>query len=75
MNSDTSILSTASVKTQISQLQNQLKGKLLFAGTAAYDAARQVWNGMINRKPALIVQCLNNDDVIQAVKFARQRRL
>lgn len=75
MNRDTSILSISSAKTQISQLQNQLKGKILFAGTAGYDAARQVWNGMINRKPALIAQCLNSDDVIHAVKFARQNKL
>jgi FAD/FMN-containing dehydrogenase len=75
MNPDTSILSIASAKTQISQLQNQIKGKILFAGTAGYDAARQVWNGMIDRKPALIAQCSTSDDVIHAVKFARQNNL
>ncbi|HDS01957.1 MAG TPA: FAD-binding oxidoreductase [candidate division Zixibacteria bacterium] len=49
-----------------------LKGELIRSGDASYDECRAIWNGMIDRRPALIVRCGNQDDVIAAVKFARQ---
>ena len=57
------------------ELQPSFKGKILFEGDVEYDSARQIWNGMINRKPALIAQCLDKEDIIQAVKFARKNEL
>ena len=57
------------------ELQQSFKGKILFEGDVEYDSARQIWNGMINRKPALIAQCLDKEDIIQAVKFARKNEL
>lgn len=42
---------------------------------ARYDEARSLWNGMIDRKPALIAQCANARDVVNAVKFAREKSL
>ena len=53
----------------------QLHGELLTPVSAGYDEARAVWNGMINRHPALIVRCAHVDDVIHAVNFAREQRL
>jgi len=49
----------------------RLRGPLLRPGDEGYDRARQVWNGMIDRRPALIVQCAGVADVIQAVDFGR----
>src|SRR5437870_3321389 len=49
----------------------ELRGKLLQPGDGEYDAARIVWNGMIDRRPALIARCAGAADVIAAVRFAR----
>lgn len=56
-------------------LKARLRGSLLLPDEAGYDAARAVWNGMIDRKPAVIVRCLGAADVITAVQFAREHRL
>jgi FAD/FMN-containing dehydrogenase len=52
-----------------------LRGALLRQGEDGYDAAREVWNGMIDRKPALIARCAGVADVIQAIAFARTHNL
>src|SRR5215831_12287691 len=53
------------------ELRANLHGPLLCPGEAGYDEARKVWNGMIDRHPALIARCAGVADVIAAVKFAR----
>ena len=40
-----------------------------------YDEARRIWNGAIDRYPALIARCAGADDVVTAVRFARERDL
>jgi FAD/FMN-containing dehydrogenase len=50
-------------------------GEVLSPGTPAYDAARTVWNGMIDHHPALIVRCATVTDVVSAVRMAREREL
>jgi FAD/FMN-containing dehydrogenase len=62
-------------QSSIETLQASLRGKLLQPGDAAYDDARKIHNGMIDRHPALIVQCAGVADVINAVKFARVNHL
>lgn len=56
-------------------LEARLRGTLLRPEDEGYDEARQVWNGMIDRRPALIVQCAGVADVIQAVNFGRDNDL
>jgi hypothetical protein len=50
----------------------RLRGALLRPGNAGYDAARQVWNGMVDKRPALIARCGAPPDVIECVRFARE---
>jgi FAD/FMN-containing dehydrogenase len=52
-----------------------LRGHLLRAGEDGYDDARNIWNGMIDRHPALIVRCAGVADVIHCVDFARAHHL
>jgi FAD/FMN-containing dehydrogenase len=52
-----------------------LKGTLLTPDDADYEAARHIWNGMIDKHPALIARCANTTDVVRAVTFAREREL
>ena len=52
-------------------LAASLSGRLLQPGDAGYDDARRVHNGLIDRRPALIVRCRSAADVAAAVRFAR----
>lgn len=59
----------------VPKLRDALRGELVAPGDAAYDEARSVWNGMIDRRPALIARCTGTGDVITAVGFARSEGL
>src|ERR1700732_1855313 len=54
---------------------DSLRGPLLRPGEAGYDEARKVWNGMIDRRPALIARCAGVADVMAAVRFARTHEM
>ena len=56
-------------------LAEGLRGELLSPGSDGYDAARRVFNGMIDRRPALVARCLGPADVQAAVSFARRHDL
>ncbi len=49
--------------------------KLILKEDPRYDEARQLWNAMIDRHPAFILQCTTSNDVMQAVRFAHQHSL
>ena len=57
------------------ELAKSLSGSPLIATDAGYDDARMIWNRMIDRRPALIVRCAGVDDVVAALRFARERDL
>ena len=59
----------------IEKFADALRGRLVQPGEAGYDEARRVWNGMIDRHPALIARCAGPADVMAAVRFARDHRL
>ena len=46
-------------------------GRVLRPGTHGYDEARQLHNGMIDKRPALIAQCQTTADVVDAVNLGR----
>jgi len=54
----------------LESLRGRLAGALILTGDAGYDAARRVWNGNIDRRPALVVHCAGPADVQAAVDFA-----
>lgn len=66
---NTGILDEASV----AEFRTLLRGKLIRPGDAAYKETRQIYNAMIDKRPALIAQCVDVADVIAAVNFARER--
>ncbi|MCI0441500.1 MAG: FAD-dependent oxidoreductase, partial [Chloroflexi bacterium] len=59
----------------VAELKGKLRGKLIQPGEEGYEEARQVWNGNIDRHPALIARCTGVADVIDAVNFARANNL
>ena len=60
---------------QIAQLKSVFRGYLITPDDSHYDYARKIWNGMFDKHPALIAQCICTADVIQAVNFARDNNL
>ncbi len=61
--------------TSAKSLRRGLEGEVIILGDDDYDAARAVWNAMIDRRPKLIARCRGVGDVIAAVKFARKQGL
>jgi FAD/FMN-containing dehydrogenase len=59
----------------IAALQDGFRGELLRPQDPGYEDARKVWNGSIDRFPALIARCAGVADVIAAVKFAKDSGL
>ena len=57
------------------ELAATIRGNVLTATDASYDEARRLWNGVIDKRPALIVRCLSAEDVVAAVGFARDHQL
>jgi FAD/FMN-containing dehydrogenase len=59
----------------VESLRGRFRGALLRPGEEGYEEARRIWNGAIDRHPALIARCAGADDVVEAVRFARDRDL
>ena len=59
----------------IASLRRQIRGQVLTPGDTGYDDARLIWNGMFDRKPALLVRCKDRAEVVAAVNFARDNKL
>src|SRR3954470_14470311 len=59
----------------VQDLASRLRGELIRPGDAGYEQARKIYNGMIDKRPALIACCVDVADVIGAVNFAREHKL
>jgi hypothetical protein len=55
--------------------RSRFRGALLRPGEEGYEEARRIWNGAIDRRPALIARCAGADDVAEGVRFARDNEL
>lgn len=71
MKQSTTSLDVPSLET----FKKQIRGTITLDGDAGYDSARKVYNGMIDKHPAIIVKCEDVADVIAAVKFAKEHKL
>jgi FAD/FMN-containing dehydrogenase len=71
LNGTTTYLSDA----EIDALRGSIGGELILKDSAAYESARKVWNGNIDRRPALIVRCAGAADVQRAIHFARTHEI
>jgi len=60
---------------KIENLKSKVKGQIVLPSDSSYNEVRQIWNAMIERRPALIVRCAEADDVPPAIAFARENGL
>src|SRR5262245_64878299 len=73
MATDTTTPATPSI--DLENLSYSIRGPVIAAGDEGYDAARAIWNGAIDRRPACIARCTGVADVVAAVRFARDQDL
>jgi FAD/FMN-containing dehydrogenase len=68
-------MSTSPAPAPFDTLKTKLRGPLHAPGESPYDESRSLWNGMIDRKPAMVVRPLGVADVVASVNFAREARM
>ncbi len=68
-------MTEAQILSLVSTLQPHFHGQLLAPSHEQYSTARRIWNGMIDRQPALIARCASQHDVASAIKLARAEGL
>lgn len=59
----------------IRSFESELRGNVILSDDELFNKERLVWNGMINKRPAMIAKCANEQDVIASVNFARTHNL
>jgi FAD/FMN-containing dehydrogenase len=66
---------TLAATTDFERLRDSIRGPVIEPDDEGYDAARAIWNGAIDRRPACVARCTGVADVVAAVRFARERDL
>ena len=59
-------------RSSVEAFRASFDGQVLTPGDAGYDQARAIWNGAIDRKPAVIARCATAEQVAAAIRFARE---
>lgn len=59
----------------LAALDERMRGSVVAPGDVRYDTVRKLWNGACDRHPAVIARCATADDVVHAVRFARDHEL
>ena len=59
----------------VAELKTETRGEIILPQDQKYDGARKVYNGMIDKKPGIIVYCNDVADVINSVNYARENNL
>jgi len=65
----------AVAKQELDRFRASIKGSVVRPEDSNYDEVRKIWNAMIDRRPAAIVQCADSSDVQRAISFAGENRL
>lgn len=73
MTTETTTLAAAT--TDLERLRDSIRGPVIDPDDEGYDAARAIWNGAIDRRPAFVARCTGVADVVAGVHFARERDL
>ncbi|MDX1546504.1 MAG: FAD-binding oxidoreductase [Rhodothermales bacterium] len=73
--SSTPLASALELNGRLDAFRPSVRGDVLGPSDADYDAARRIWNGMIDRRPAAIARCLGVSDVLASLAFAREHGL
>jgi hypothetical protein len=60
---------------RLRSFQGDFTGKVIAPDDPEYDTARSVWNGAINRRPAVIARCSTPAEVVEGIRFARDEKL
>jgi FAD/FMN-containing dehydrogenase len=71
----TEMTTLAAATTDLERLRDSIHGPVIAPDDEGYDAARAIWNGAIDRRPACIARCTGVADVVAAVRFGRERDL
>lgn len=66
---------TTLLNEMIETLKTNVKGHVVLPNDSNYNEVREIWNAMIDRRPTVIVQCAEADDVSHAIAFARENKL
>src|SRR5690606_38703430 len=56
-------------------LSREVDGRIVLPDDSTYEETRKIWNGMIDKRPAIFVQCSSAEDVAPAIRFARRNNL
>ena len=62
---------TAPNAAKVEELRKGFKGKVITPGDNEYEESRKIWNGMVDKRPAIIARCAGTQDAVKAVNFAR----
>ena len=59
----------------VEEFRSRLRGTLVLPTDKDYDVARRVWNGMVNKRPAMIARCADANDAVASVNFVREHQI
>ena len=59
----------------LQNFKSSIRGQVIMPDDPSYDEVRKIYNGMIDKRPAIIVKCANTADIVTCVNFARNNNI
>ena len=75
MNNDDETIGSSIGDEAVLGLRNKVRGRVLIPQDADYEAAREIWNAMVDKRPSVILRCSETADVVTGIEFARTHEL